>query len=53
MLDEIEVATSNKEMWKVFQEAISWMRQRYGQGKSVHFSVANLPERSLRRSHKT
>ncbi len=31
MLDEIEVATSKEEMWKVFQEAISWMRQRHAQ----------------------
>ena len=31
MLDEIEVATSKEEMWKVFQEALSWMRQHHAQ----------------------
>jgi hypothetical protein len=31
MLDEIEAATSEEEMWKVFQEAISWMRQHHAQ----------------------
>jgi len=31
MLDEIEVAASKEEMWKVFQEAVSWMRQRHAQ----------------------
>ena len=31
MLDEIEVASSKKEMWKVFQEALSWMRQHHAQ----------------------
>lgn len=31
MLDEIEVATSKEKMWKVFQEAISWMRQHHAQ----------------------
>jgi hypothetical protein len=31
MLDEIEVATSKEEMWEVFQEAISWMRQHHAQ----------------------
>jgi hypothetical protein len=31
MLDEIEAAASKEEMWKVFQEAISWMRQHHAQ----------------------
>ena len=31
MLDEIEVATSKEEMWKVFQEALSWIRRHHGQ----------------------
>ncbi len=31
MLDEIEVATSKEDMWKVFQEAISRMRQHHAQ----------------------
>ena len=31
MLDEIEVATSKEEVWKVFQEASSWMRQHHAQ----------------------
>jgi hypothetical protein len=31
MLDEIEVATSKKEVWKVFQEALSWMRRHHAQ----------------------
>ncbi len=29
MLDEIEVVASKEEMWKVFQEALSWMRQHH------------------------
>ncbi len=31
MLDEIELAASKGEIWNVFQEAISWMRQRHAQ----------------------
>lgn len=31
MLDEIEVASSKKEVWNMFQEALSWMRQHHGQ----------------------
>jgi hypothetical protein len=31
MLDEIEVATSKEEMWKAFQEALSWMRRHHAQ----------------------
>ena len=31
MIDEIEVATSKDKMWKVFQEALSWMRQHHAQ----------------------
>jgi hypothetical protein len=31
MLDEIEVATSKEERWKVFQESLSWMRQHHAQ----------------------
>jgi len=31
MLDEIEVATSKEEVWKAFQEALSWMRQHHAQ----------------------
>jgi hypothetical protein len=29
MLDEIEIATSKEEIWKVFQEAHSWIRQHH------------------------
>jgi len=31
MLDEIEVATSKEEMWKMFQEALSWMHVHHAQ----------------------
>jgi hypothetical protein len=31
MLDEIEVASSKKEVWNMFQEALSWMRQHHAQ----------------------
>ena len=31
MLDEIEVATSKKKIWKVFQESLWWMRQHHAQ----------------------
>ena len=31
MLDEIEVASSKKEVWNKFQEALSWMRQHHAQ----------------------
>jgi hypothetical protein len=31
MLDEIEVAASTEEMWRVFQETLSWMRQHHAQ----------------------
>ena len=31
MLNEIEVASSKKEVWNMFQEALSWMRQHHAQ----------------------
>jgi len=31
MLDEIEVTISKEEMWRVFQEALSWLRQHHAQ----------------------